>query len=87
MLKKMGGLSFISNRQRRKEGTFCASELAEIELTPPAPKGAVYVRLDHSLKISFNFSIRLIIIRVLKDFQKTAKNKMPPPMPKVFKKP
>jgi hypothetical protein len=31
------GLSFISNRQRRKEGTFCASELAGIEPTPPAP--------------------------------------------------
>ncbi len=30
-------LSFISNRQRRKEGTFCASELAGIEPTPPAP--------------------------------------------------
>jgi hypothetical protein len=35
------GLSFISNRQRRKrrkEGTFCASELAGIEPTPPAPE-------------------------------------------------
>ncbi len=31
------GLSFISNRQRRKEGTFCASGLAGIEPTPPAP--------------------------------------------------
>jgi hypothetical protein len=30
------GLSFISNRQRRKEGTLCASELAGIEPTPPA---------------------------------------------------
>jgi hypothetical protein len=28
------GLSFISNRQRQKEGTFCASELAGIEPTP-----------------------------------------------------
>jgi hypothetical protein len=28
------GLNFISNRQRRKEGTFCASELAGIEPTP-----------------------------------------------------
>ncbi len=27
---------------------FCASELAGIEPTPPAPKGAGYVRLDHS---------------------------------------
>ena len=36
MIKK--GLSFISNRQRRKEGTFCASELAGIEPTPPAPE-------------------------------------------------
>jgi hypothetical protein len=32
------GLSFISNRQRRKEGTFCASGLAGIEPTPPAPE-------------------------------------------------
>ncbi len=32
------GLSFISNRQRRKEGTFCASQLAGIEPTPPAPE-------------------------------------------------
>jgi hypothetical protein len=31
------GLSFISNRQRRKEDTFCASEMAGIESTPPAP--------------------------------------------------
>ncbi len=31
-------LSFISNRQRRKEGTFCASELVWIEPTPPAPE-------------------------------------------------
>jgi hypothetical protein len=30
------GLSFISNRQRRKEGTFCASELTGIELKTPA---------------------------------------------------
>jgi hypothetical protein len=40
------GLSFISNRQRRNEGTFWASELAG-HGTPPAPKGAGYVRLDH----------------------------------------
>ncbi len=32
------GLSFISNRQRRKEGTICASGLAGIEPTPPAPE-------------------------------------------------
>jgi hypothetical protein len=32
------GLSFISNRQWRKEGTLCASELAWIEPTPPAPE-------------------------------------------------
>ncbi len=45
------GLSFISNRQRRYEGTFSASELAGIEPTPPAPKGAGYVRLDHSATV------------------------------------
>jgi hypothetical protein len=43
--KKKKGLSLISNRQRRKEGTFSASELAGIEPTPPAPKGAGYVLL------------------------------------------
>jgi hypothetical protein len=52
------GLSFISNRQRRKEGTFCASELAGIEPTPPAPKGAGYVRLDHSATVgNSNFNV------------------------------
>jgi hypothetical protein len=35
---KKKGLSFISNRQRRNEGTFCASGLAGIEPTPPAPE-------------------------------------------------
>ncbi len=35
---KKKGLSFISNRQRRKEGTYCASGLAGIEPTPPAPE-------------------------------------------------
>ncbi len=42
------GLSFISNRQRRKEGTFCASELAGIEPTPARPNGAGYARLNLS---------------------------------------
>jgi hypothetical protein len=32
------GLSFISNRQRRKEGKFCPSQLAGIEPNTPAPK-------------------------------------------------
>jgi hypothetical protein len=32
------GPCFISNRQRRKHGTFCASELAGIKPTPPAPE-------------------------------------------------
>ncbi len=48
---KKKGLSFVSNRQRRKEGTFCASELAGIEPTPPAPKRAGYVLLDHSATV------------------------------------
>ncbi len=43
VMREKKGLSFISKRQRRKEGTFCASELAGIE-----PKRAGYVRLDHS---------------------------------------
>jgi len=58
------GLSFISNRQRRKEGTFCASGLAGIEPTPPAPKGAGYVRHDHSATVcitdSVNFYLTLL---------------------------
>ncbi len=44
------------NRQRRKEGTFSASELAGIEPTPPAPKGAGYVHLDRSATASINLS-------------------------------
>jgi hypothetical protein len=31
--------SFILYRQRRKEGTFSASELAEFKPTPPGPEG------------------------------------------------
>ena len=42
------GLSFISNRQRRKEGTFCASGLAGIEPTPARPNGAGYACLNLS---------------------------------------
>jgi hypothetical protein len=43
-------------RQRRKEGTFSASELVGIEPTPPAPKGAGYVRLDHSATVGIFLS-------------------------------
>jgi hypothetical protein len=49
------GLCFISNRQRRKEGTFCASEVAGIEPTPPAPKGSGYVRFDHLATFMYIF--------------------------------
>ena len=45
------GLSFISNRQRRKEGTFCVLELQGIEPMPSAPERAEYVRLDHSATV------------------------------------
>jgi hypothetical protein len=31
-------LAYVHDRQRRKEGTFCASGLAGIEPTPPAPE-------------------------------------------------
>jgi len=55
ILKLQKGLSFISNRQRRKEGTFCASGLAGIEPTPPAPKGAGYVRHDHSATVGMTW--------------------------------
>ncbi len=54
---KKKGLSFISNCQRLKEGTFCASELAEIEPTPPAPKGAGYARLDHSATVGHHHKL------------------------------
>ncbi len=33
-----GIVAKLRRRQRRKEGTFCASDLAGIEPTPPAPK-------------------------------------------------
>ncbi len=42
------GLSFISNRQRRKEGTFRASGLAGIEPTPARSGRAGYARLNLS---------------------------------------
>jgi hypothetical protein len=35
-------LIFISNRQRQKEGTFCASELAGIEPSPAHSSRAGY---------------------------------------------
>ncbi len=46
MVKK--GLRFISNRQRRKEGTFCASELAGIEPTPAHYRRVGYACLNLS---------------------------------------
>jgi hypothetical protein len=45
---KKWGLSFISNLQRREEGTFCASGLAGIEPTPARPNGAGYACLNLS---------------------------------------
>jgi hypothetical protein len=42
------GLSFISNRQRRKEGTFCASELVGIEPTASHSRRAGYACLNLS---------------------------------------
>jgi hypothetical protein len=39
------GLSFLSNRQQRKEGIFCASDLAGIEPTPARSRRAGYARL------------------------------------------
>jgi hypothetical protein len=59
-------LSFIANRQRRKEGTFSSSELAGIEPTPPAPKGAGYVRLDHSATVGMNDESWNAILKILK---------------------
>jgi hypothetical protein len=55
------GLSFISNSQRRNEGTFSASELAGIEPTPPAPKGTGYVRLDHSATVLIAENDRMVV--------------------------
>jgi hypothetical protein len=45
---KPWGLSLISNRQRRKEGTLSASELAGIGPTPARPGRAGYARLNLS---------------------------------------
>jgi hypothetical protein len=73
------GLSFISNRQRRNEGTFCASELAGIEPTPPAPKGAGYIRLDHSATVGIktNSPEHTIVPSILTDliFKKKERKK------------
>jgi hypothetical protein len=49
------GLIFISNRQRRKEGTFCASGLAGIEPMLARPNEAGYVRLNLSAISSLKF--------------------------------
>jgi hypothetical protein len=38
ILSSLKGLSFISNHHRRKEGTFCALEVAGIEPKQPAPE-------------------------------------------------
>jgi hypothetical protein len=62
------GLSFITNRKRRNEGTFCASELAGIEPTPPAPKGAgrgmsaCFQDLEHSISNVNSFDIECNIV-------------------------
>jgi hypothetical protein len=56
------GLSFISNRQRRKEGTFCASELAGIEPTKIHERN-LSPRLTHMLGNRINkkqFSFKLL---------------------------
>ncbi len=52
------GLSFISNRQRRKEGTFRASGLAGIEPTPARSVRAGYARLN--LYTKYNTDIETI---------------------------
>ncbi len=46
--KKEKVLRFISNRQRRKEGTFCALGLAGIKPTPARSGRAEYARLNLS---------------------------------------
>ncbi len=59
------GLSFISNRRRRKEGTFCAAELAGIEPTPAHSRRAVYVRLNLSATadiVSIPHSATLVLL-------------------------
>ncbi len=57
---KKKGLSFISNRQQRKEGMFCASELAGIEPTPARSIRAVYARLNLSGCLSYSDAISVI---------------------------
>jgi hypothetical protein len=53
VLQDKKGLSFISNRQRRKEGTFCASELAGIEPTPAHSRRVGYARLNLSATATY----------------------------------
>jgi hypothetical protein len=48
LYQKKGGLSFISIRQRRKEGMFCALRSAGIEPTPALSGRAGYVSLNLS---------------------------------------
>jgi hypothetical protein len=55
--KKKKGLSYISYRQRRKEGTFRASGLAGIESTPARSVRAGYARLNLSATAAQSMSL------------------------------
>ncbi len=54
------GLSFISNRQRRKEGTFRASGLAGIEPKPARSVRAGYARLNRHQEIRLRYAMFLM---------------------------
>jgi hypothetical protein len=60
------GLSFISNRQRRKEGTFCCVGVGGDRTHASRPGGAGYARLSQLICIS-----TLVISKILKSFIST----------------
>ncbi len=78
------GLSFISNRQMRKEGMFGASELAGIEATPSrfgragyarfnlSAMGAQYIQMHTNTYILHSKNIHLHISGPSKRFHSTA---------------
>jgi hypothetical protein len=60
------GLSFITNRQRRNEGTFCASELRGSNPRRPPPReqgmSACFQDLEHSISNVNSFDIECNVV-------------------------
>ncbi len=59
------GLGFISNRQRRREGTFCASELAGIEPGLARSERAGYARQNQNPHHAMVLGMPLIYVLIL----------------------